>query len=68
MSFDFQLEQVTQSRHVDESELPHLLHVRVGQVRNAGHSEATLGANEALGGGGRNGRKWVKGDGEQVTK
>lgn len=49
MSFDIQLEQVTQSRHVDESELPHLLHVSVGEVLNAGHSETTLGANEALG-------------------
>lgn len=49
MPLDFQLEQVAQSRHVDESQLPHLLHVSVGEVRNAGHSEATLGADEALG-------------------
>lgn len=48
MSFDFQLQEVAQSRHVDESQLPDLLHVDLGEVLNAGHPEATLGANEAL--------------------
>lgn len=48
MPLDFQLQQVTQSRHVDESKLPHLLHVSVGEVLDAGYSQATLGANEAL--------------------
>lgn len=48
MSFDFQLQEVAQSRHVDESQLPDLLHVDLGEVLNVGHPEATLGANEAL--------------------
>lgn len=55
MSFDFQLQQVTQSRHVNESKLPHLLHVSVGEVLNASNSQTTLGTNEALRR--RNGRK-----------
>lgn len=49
MSFDLQLQKVTHGRHVDESQLPHLLHVGLGEVLDAGDSQATLGANEALG-------------------
>lgn len=48
MPFDLEAQEVAQRRHVDESQLTHLLHVGVGEVLNASHSETTLGADHPL--------------------
>lgn len=45
---DLQLQKVAQGGHVDESQLPHLLHVHLGQVLDMGDPQPTLGADHLL--------------------
>lgn len=46
--FHLQLEEVAQRRHVDESQLTHLLHVAVRQILDASDSQAALGTDDPL--------------------